>query len=92
MEGLINKNISKFCQVVIIGASPACPVLHQRSVSLRMVSSQEHDLEELRRSRERQIVEEGRALWLQKKEEEREVLFKDIEELRELARRKMFGR
>ena len=57
-----------------------------------MVSSQEYDLEELRRSRERQIVEEGRALWLQKKEEEREVLFKDIEELGELARRKMFGR
>ena len=57
-----------------------------------MVSSQEYDQEELRRSRERQIVEEGRALWLQKKEEEREVLFKDIEELRELARRKMFGR
>ena len=33
-----------------------------------------------------------RALWLKKKQEERDVLFKDIEELRELGRRKMFGR
>ena len=65
--------------------------IEQRSVSVEMVSS-EYDEAELRRNRERQIVEEGRALWLQKKQEERDVLFKDIEELRDLARRKMFGR
>ena len=33
-----------------------------------------------------------RALWVRKKQEERDVLFKDIEELRELGRMKMFGR
>ena len=67
------------------------------------------DEEDLRRERERHIVEEGRsaerflsqiyhladsrrALWMKKKQDEREILFKDIEELRELGRRKMFGR
>ena len=38
------------------------------------------------------IMFNARALWMMKKQEERDVLFKDIEELRELARWKMFGR
>ena len=33
-----------------------------------------------------------RALWSQKKQEEQELLFRDIEEIKEFARSKMFGK
>merc|ERR1719322_1509528 len=61
-----------------------------------MVTSTENnyidDEDDIRKEKERRIVEEGRALWELKKQEERETLFRDTEELRELRRQKMFGR
>ena len=33
-----------------------------------------------------------RAMWRQKKAEEAELLFRDIEEVKEFARQKMFGK
>ena len=34
----------------------------------------------------------ARALWEQKKQEEQDLLFRDVEEIKELARAKMFGK
>ena len=48
--------------------------------------------EERRREREKQIMREGKELWQKKKQEEEELLFRDLEELKELSRAKMFGR
>ena len=48
--------------------------------------------EEERRAKERQLMEEGRNLWRQKKAEEAEVLFRDVEDVKEFARQKMFGK
>ena len=33
-----------------------------------------------------------RAMWRQKKAEEAEILFRDIEEVKEFSRKKMFGK
>ena len=57
---------------------------------------------------EKQLMEEGkydnnrkytkkriiflRALWNQKKQEEEEIMSRDVEEIRQIGRRKMFGR
>ena len=49
-------------------------------------------MEEERRAKERQLMEEGRNLWRQKKAEEAEVLFRDVEDVKEFARQKMFGK
>ena len=48
--------------------------------------------EERRREREKQIMREGKELWQKKKQEEEQLLFRDLEELKELSRAKMFGR
>ena len=50
------------------------------------------EVEEERRLKERQLMEEGRNLWRQKKADEAEVLFRDIEDVKEFARQKMFGK
>ena len=50
------------------------------------------DVEEGRRAKERQLMDEGRNLWRQKKAEEAEMLFRDIEDVKEFARQKMFGK
>ena len=50
------------------------------------------ELEEGRRAKERQLMDEGRNLWRQKKAEEAEMLFRDIEDVKEFARQKMFGK
>jgi len=50
------------------------------------------DSEERKRLKERQVMEEGRALWERKKQEEQDLLFRDVEEIKELARAKMFGK
>ena len=50
------------------------------------------EVEEERRAKERQLMEEGRNLWRQKKAEEAEVLFRDVEDVKEFARQKMFGK
>ena len=34
----------------------------------------------------------SRALWQQKKQEEQDLLFRDVEEIKELSRAKMFGK
>ena len=72
-------------------------------------------VEEERRAKERQLMEEGRsdpvmsphllylpgtqnpkfpfrAMWKQKKSEEAEMLFRDIEDVKEFSRKKMFGK
>jgi len=51
-----------------------------------------NEQEDERRAKERQLMEEGKALWQQKKQEEQELLFRDIEEIKEFARNKMFGK
>ena len=38
------------------------------------------------------LVEFFRAMWRQKKAEEAEILFRDIEEIKEFSRQKMFGK
>jgi len=48
--------------------------------------------EEERRARERQLMEEGKLLYQQKKAEEHDLATRDVEEIKELARLKMFGR
>jgi len=48
--------------------------------------------EERRRARERVIMDEGRTLWEQKKKEDLEMDFRDVEEVREMSKMKMFGR
>ena len=50
------------------------------------------EVEEGRRAKERQLMDEGRNLWRQKKAEEAEMLFRDIEDVKEFARQKMFGK
>jgi len=55
-------------------------------------SMERSDSEERRRVREKQLMEEGRALWEKKKQEEHDLLFRDVEEIKELARAKMFGK
>ena len=37
-------------------------------------------------------IHSSRALWERKKKEEEDLLFRDLEELKELSRSKMFGR
>ena len=34
----------------------------------------------------------SRAIWEQKKQEEQDLLFRDVEEIKDLARAKMFGK
>lgn len=48
--------------------------------------------EDRRRVRERQLMEEGKALWQQKHQEEMDLASRDMEEIKELSRGKMFGR
>lgn len=48
--------------------------------------------EEQRRAREKQLMEEGKALWQQKKMEEQDLQSRDVEEIKDLSRNKMFGR
>ena len=50
------------------------------------------NLEEGRRARERQIMEEGLSLWQQKKKEEDDFHYREREEAKEYSRMKMFGR
>ena len=50
------------------------------------------EVEEGRRAKERQLMDEGRNLWRQKKAEEADMLFRDIEDVKEFARQKMFGK
>ena len=38
------------------------------------------------------ILNDSRALWERKKKEEEDLLFRDLEELKELSRARMFGR
>lgn len=49
-------------------------------------------VEERRRQRERAIMEEGKNLWMQKKQEQLDVELRDQEELRELAHVQLFGK
>eukprot|EP00090_Calanus_glacialis_P021912 TRINITY_DN33788_c0_g1_i1.p1 TRINITY_DN33788_c0_g1~~TRINITY_DN33788_c0_g1_i1.p1 ORF type:complete len:454 (+),score=113.33 TRINITY_DN33788_c0_g1_i1:334-1695(+) len=61
--------------------------------SLSYLDSMERsDSEERKRLRERQLMDEGRAIWEQKKQEEQDLLFRDVEEIKDLARAKMFGK
>jgi len=48
--------------------------------------------DENRRARERVIMDEGRVLWEHKKREEEEMAMKDLHEIRELSKNKIFGR
>ena len=72
-----------------------------------MVAEYIDEDEGFRKEKERQIVEEGRlvrvtwnhspeliarSLWNLKKQEERDLLFRDVDELKQLQRLKMFGR
>ena len=49
-------------------------------------------LEESRRARERQIMEEGIALHQQKKKDEEDIRYRETEEAREYSKMRMFGR
>ena len=49
-------------------------------------------LEESRRARERQIMEEGIALHQQKKKDEEDIRYRETEEARENSKMRMFGR
>jgi len=48
--------------------------------------------EEQRRARERQLMDEGRSMWQTKRAEELELAARDMEEVKEMSRIKMFGR
>jgi len=48
--------------------------------------------EDRRRAREKQVMQEGKALWNIKKQEEDDILSRDVEEIKEIAKQKMFGR
>jgi len=62
-------------------------------VSLSYIDMLERsESEERRKEREIRIMQEGKALWEKKKKEEEDLLFRDLEELKELSRAKMFGR
>ena len=49
-------------------------------------------LEESRRARERQIMEEGIALHQQKKKDDEDIRYRETEEAREYSKMRMFGR
>jgi len=55
-------------------------------------SMERNSQEEERRARERQLMDEGRQLWQQKRAEEQDLATRDVEEIKELARLKMFGK
>jgi hypothetical protein len=48
--------------------------------------------EDNRRARERQIMDEGQQMWQQKKQEETDLNQREMAEVRDMARAKMFGR
>ena len=50
------------------------------------------NMEEGRRARERQIMEEGLSLWSQKKKEDDDLHYREREEAKEYSKMKMFGR
>jgi len=51
-----------------------------------------NNVEENRRARERIIMDEGRAMWDQKRKEDDDLMHRETEEVREMSRNKMFGR
>merc|ERR1719410_2841862 len=50
------------------------------------------NMEENRRARERQIMEEGLSLWQQKKREDDDMNYREREEAKEYSKMRMFGR
>jgi len=61
--------------------------------SLTYLDKMERNSEEDRRkAREKMIMEEGKALWQRKQQEEEELRFMDVEEIKEITKQRMFGR
>eukprot|EP00090_Calanus_glacialis_P013030 TRINITY_DN21643_c0_g1_i1.p1 TRINITY_DN21643_c0_g1~~TRINITY_DN21643_c0_g1_i1.p1 ORF type:complete len:462 (-),score=133.65 TRINITY_DN21643_c0_g1_i1:237-1583(-) len=61
--------------------------------SLSYLDKMERNKEEdTRKERERQVMQEGKALWERKRQEEEELQVRDVEETKEIVKQKIFGR